>query len=257
MEEVVVTVEMVVMVEMVRMEEAVVTVEMVMVEMVVMEEVVVMVERVVMAEMVVMMEAEVLERTVNCHAQKDKGSSRIHKTAVNGFAPYVKRCPFHLHFNPVLRVCDWPHNAKCIATSDSECFVPEPIVPTEPPNLKPDICDCECCVRPHPEDCTSYYYCEPGANAEFHTCSEGLVFDPQLSQCVIQDQYPQCQPEKPPTCDPTCECLYPAEACTEYYKCKFYLRKSVPTYLVHSRKKSKCESWIWRREFWLVFFQVT
>lgn len=131
----------------------------------------------------------------------------------------MKECPFHLQFNPVLRVCDWPQHAKCVASSNADCGVPEPVVPTEPPNVKPDICDCECCLRPHPEDCTAYYYCEPGSNAEFHTCSEGLVFNPQLSQCVIQDQYPQCQPEKPPTCDPTCECLYPAEACTEYYKC--------------------------------------
>lgn len=72
----------------------------------------------------------------------------------------MKECPFHLQFNPVLRVCDWPHHAKCVASSDADCSVPEPVVPTEPPNVKPDICDCECCLRPHPEDCTAYYYCE-------------------------------------------------------------------------------------------------
>uniref|UniRef100_A0ABD2WT99 Chitin-binding type-2 domain-containing protein n=1 Tax=Trichogramma kaykai TaxID=54128 RepID=A0ABD2WT99_9HYME len=27
--------------------------------------------------------------------------------------PYVFECPQHLHFNPKLNVCDWPHNAQC------------------------------------------------------------------------------------------------------------------------------------------------
>nr|XP_027223315.1 chondroitin proteoglycan-2-like [Penaeus vannamei] len=133
--------------------------------------------------------------------------------------PFVKKCPSHLHFNPNNRVCDWPFRAQCIAAPDADCQIPEPVLPTEPPNVKPDICDCECCLRPHPEDCTAYYYCEPNASAKFHTCSEGLVFNPEFSQCVLQVDYPQCQPEKPPTCDPTCQCLYPAHSCSEYYKC--------------------------------------
>ncbi|XP_037776681.1 LOW QUALITY PROTEIN: uncharacterized transmembrane protein DDB_G0289901-like [Penaeus monodon] len=133
--------------------------------------------------------------------------------------PFVKKCPLHLHFNPVKRVCDWPFNAQCIATPDADCQIPESVLPTQPPDMKPDICDCECCLRPHPEDCTAYYYCEPNASAVFHTCSEGLVFNPQLSQCVLQVDYPQCQPERHPTCDPTCECLYPAQSCSEYYIC--------------------------------------
>ncbi|ROT69010.1 Chondroitin proteoglycan 2 [Penaeus vannamei] len=101
----------------------------------------------------------------------------------------------------------------------SPCVTGSYLTPEEPPNVKPDICDCECCLRPHPEDCTAYYYCEPNASAKFHTCSEGLVFNPEFSQCVLQVDYPQCQPEKPPTCDPTCQCLYPAHSCSEYYKC--------------------------------------
>ncbi|XP_064102651.1 peritrophin-1-like [Macrobrachium nipponense] len=74
---------------------------------------------------------------------------------------------------------------------------PEPLVEPKMPPLDPD----------------------PGANAEFHTCSDGLVFNPNIGQCVPQANYPQCQPEKPPMCDPTCECLYPSESCSEYYKC--------------------------------------
>ncbi|KAK8722379.1 hypothetical protein OTU49_012437, partial [Cherax quadricarinatus] len=133
--------------------------------------------------------------------------------------PFVKTCPFVLHFNPLLRVCDWPDTANCQASLDSDCAIPDPIIPTEEPNPKPEICDCDCCLRPHPDDCTAYYYCENGTDAEFLTCTEGLVFHPNVSQCVLPEAYPECQPEKPPTCDPTCECLYPAEGCTEYYKC--------------------------------------
>lgn len=62
---------------------------------------------------------------------------------------------------------------------------------------------------------------QPGADAQFHACSDGLVFHPEFKQCVLQTLFPQCQPEVPPTCDPTGECLYPAEVCSEYYKCEF------------------------------------
>ncbi|CAL4067014.1 unnamed protein product, partial [Meganyctiphanes norvegica] len=132
---------------------------------------------------------------------------------------FVKDCPDGLQFNPVERKCDWPNIANCIATEDASCIIPLPVPPTPGPDPRPDICDCECCLRPHPTDCESYYYCAPGANIEFHTCSSGLVFNPNLGQCVPAYTFPECPPESPPKCDPTCECLYPAETCSEYFKC--------------------------------------
>jgi len=132
----------------------------------------------------------------------------------------VKRCPLGLFYNPIDKKCDWKTISNCIATPDAPCIIPIPEPPTpEPLPVKPEICDCECCLRPHPTDCTSYYYCAPGENAEFHTCSEGLVFNPDLGQCVPAMTYPECVPEVPPTCDPTCECVYPSETCEIYYKC--------------------------------------
>jgi len=132
----------------------------------------------------------------------------------------VKRCPLGLAYNPIDKKCDWKSQSNCIATPDAPCIIPIPEPPTPAPIIViPEVCDCECCLRPHPTDCTSYYYCAPGDEAEFHTCSEGLVFNPDLGQCVPAMTYPECVPEVPPTCDPTCECVYPSEACQIYYKC--------------------------------------
>ncbi|XP_018026015.1 hornerin isoform X2 [Hyalella azteca] len=131
--------------------------------------------------------------------------------------PHVKDCPAKLHFDPVLRVCNWPKNAACIAGEALDCQIPVvPKPPTEAPVTPPEVCDCECCLRPHPEDCQSYYYCD-GGNTEFHTCSEGLVFHPENETCVFAADYPECEIILPPECK--CECLYPSPICSEYFKC--------------------------------------
>ncbi|XP_070001333.1 chondroitin proteoglycan 2-like [Penaeus vannamei] len=132
---------------------------------------------------------------------------------------HVLQCPAGLHYNPTSKNCDWPQNGACSDNEEASCTLYNPRAPRTLPNPNEQICDCEYCLKPHPNDCTSYYYCAPGADAQFHACSEGLVFHPEFKQCVLQTQYPQCQPEVPPTCDPTCECLYPSEICSEYFKC--------------------------------------
>ena len=63
-----------------------------------------------------------------------------------------------------------------------------------------------------------YHLSFQGGNTEFHTCSQGLVFDPDRETCVFAQDYPECGPDVPPECE--CECLYPAPICSEYYKCK-------------------------------------
>merc|ERR1719369_274124 len=132
----------------------------------------------------------------------------------------VKTCPLGLSYNPIDMKCDWQSISQCIATPDASCIIPIPEPPTpEPPVVIPEICDCECCLRPHPSDCTSYYYCAPGESAMFHTCSEGLLFSPDVKQCVPAMTYPECVPEPLPTCDPTCECVYPSETCEIYFQC--------------------------------------
>ncbi|XP_037775740.1 uncharacterized protein LOC119572876 [Penaeus monodon] len=133
------------------------------------------------------------------------------------FIPYVKDCPANLHFNPTLKVCDWPWRAGCASGDNDDCVIPPDPKPTGPPTPPDPACTCECCHIPHPEDCTSYYYCDVNKNKTFHTCSEGLVFNPELDTCVFAEQYPQCVIEQPPECE--CDCHYPSEICSEYYIC--------------------------------------
>ncbi|XP_042875684.1 uncharacterized protein LOC122255573 [Penaeus japonicus] len=139
-------------------------------------------------------------------------------SCVNSVAT-VQQCSLGLQYNPTSRSCDYPKFAKCNANEEASCTLSNPPAPPRLPNPNTEICDCECCLKPHPEDCSSFYYCAPGADAQFFSCSEGLVFHPDFKQCVYQLHYPLCQPEVPPTCDPTCECIYPAEVCSSYYKC--------------------------------------
>ncbi|WP_328966285.1 chitin binding peritrophin-A domain-containing protein [Streptomyces sp. NBC_00239] len=37
---------------------------------------------------------------------------------------YLKECPSILHFNPVLKVCDWPENAKIPAAGQERALTP-------------------------------------------------------------------------------------------------------------------------------------
>ena len=74
--------------------------------------------------------------------------------------PHVKDCPKDLEFDPTMKACNWPKKTTCISDLESDnCEVP--IIPTTPGTVvPPEVCDCECCLRPHPEDCQSYYYCD-------------------------------------------------------------------------------------------------
>ena len=88
----------------------------------------------------------------------------------NNDIPYVKDCPAGLHFNPILLVCDWPKVAGCISVPDNGCDVPKPIIPKCPADQIAGICgNCDCCHKPHPLDCTSYYFC--------HVSSYSFLYD--------------------------------------------------------------------------------
>ncbi|XP_042889208.1 uncharacterized protein LOC122264399 [Penaeus japonicus] len=155
------------------------------------------------------------------------------------FTPHVKDCPANLHFNPTLKVCDWPAKAGCTSSENSGCVIPpDPIGPTTDPD---PICTCECCHIQHPEDCTSYYYCDVNKNKTFHTCSFGLVFHPESETCVYAAEYPQCVIEPPPKCE--CDCHYASEICSEYYICNNGVpeKKECSSGLLWNQAKYSCD----------------
>ncbi|KAG8229163.1 hypothetical protein J437_LFUL009233 [Ladona fulva] len=95
-------------------------------------------------------------------------------------------CPAGLHFNPVLKVCDWPADAGC----DGSASTPRPPITTTRPNTNPGKCDnvkplCpptnegNATLLPNPDDCGSYCVCDWG-NAIWMPCPAGLHFNPVL-----------------------------------------------------------------------------
>ncbi|CAD0201491.1 unnamed protein product [Chrysodeixis includens] len=97
-----------------------------------------------------------LPRPPSCRGQKEAGKEAC-ENAVGRLAPHPSecrlffyclrsraichRCPFGLHFNPSLRVCDWPKNAGCASASTSAAppssKSPAPEAPSSPPSPPP------------------------------------------------------------------------------------------------------------------------
>ncbi|XP_047472859.1 uncharacterized protein LOC125027766 [Penaeus chinensis] len=103
------------------------------------------------------------------------------------YIPYVKDCPAGLHFNPAIKVCDWPDRAGCTSGEDQSCVIPTDPPVTGLPSTASPFCTCECCHLPHLTDCTAYYYCDVNKNMTFFTCPSGLVFHPELDTCKEPD----------------------------------------------------------------------
>ncbi|XP_022257598.1 uncharacterized protein LOC106473456 [Limulus polyphemus] len=116
--------------------------------------------------------------------------------------PHIKDCPSGLHFNKVLKVCDWPENACC----NGPC--PTPIPPI-------GICDlCECCLIPDKLDCAAFTRCENG-NSYSERCSPGLLFNPKIENCDFEKNV-VCN--KPGVC-PEPVGLFPHKDCTKFIHC--------------------------------------
>lgn len=157
------------------------------------------------------------------------------------FIPYVKDCPAGLHFNPTLKVCDWPYRAGCTSGEHQTCVIPPPLIPTGPPPTPSPECICECCHLPHPNDCAAYYYCDVNKNSTFFTCPSGLVFNPDKDTCDYPENYPQCVIEQPPTCE--CDCHYPSGVCSEYYVCNDGTpeKRECPSGLLWNQETKSCD----------------
>ena len=102
--------------------------------------------------------------------------------------PYVKDCPGGLHFNPKLRVCDWPNRAGCQAPKtaqrgkDTEIIDEEEVTITETSAFK---CS-ENGYFPYPGDCQRMYECMAGS-ARVRKCPDGLHFDGSIAQCSFPE----------------------------------------------------------------------
>ncbi|XP_013774373.1 uncharacterized protein LOC106459308 [Limulus polyphemus] len=123
--------------------------------------------------------------------------------------PHMMNCPGNLHFNPAIKVCDWPNKDGC-----------DGIVPTKPP--KPDgICDlCECCFIPDDKDCAAFTRCENGKSYK-ERCPIGLLFNPKIENCDFEENV-DC--EKTGTCPEPCG-IFPHQDCAKFMHCN----KKIPT----------------------------
>uniref|UniRef100_A0AAG5D3W5 Chitin-binding type-2 domain-containing protein n=1 Tax=Anopheles atroparvus TaxID=41427 RepID=A0AAG5D3W5_ANOAO len=163
--------------------------------------------------------------------------------ACNGGRACEMDCPAGLHFNSVLSICDWPHQACCDPTVQCRpdpCFpgatcppngpapgppAPAPPAPAPPAPSPPADDGCTACPlncvpntscpsfnppKPvflaHP-DCARYYVCETGRACEM-VCPVGLHFNNREWVC----DYPHRA-----CCDPTIECV--PESCIPGVTC--------------------------------------
>ncbi|XP_013793859.2 peritrophin-1-like, partial [Limulus polyphemus] len=120
--------------------------------------------------------------------------------------PHVKECPSILHFNPTLRVCDWPWNAGCGKPCD-DIDTPE------------GECDCDCCIKPVPGDCAAYIRCEN--YQKYHgRCTGGLLFNPKIENCDFPENV-DCDDKPVPGCKCESESgLFPhPHDCTKFIHC--------------------------------------
>ncbi|XP_076325216.1 uncharacterized protein LOC143233152 [Tachypleus tridentatus] len=128
--------------------------------------------------------------------------------------PYLKNCPSGLHFNKMLKICDWPETACCnVPTSRLPFPSLEPCTTPEPP--KDGTCDlCECCLIPDKLDCAAFTRCENG-KAYRERCSSGLFFNPKIENC---DKEENVECEKPGVC-PEPSGHFPHKDCTKFIQC--------------------------------------
>lgn len=120
---------------------------------------------------------------------------------------HVKNCPSDLHFNPQLKVCDWPYSAGCQG------------YPTLQPAFEDDEvpCDlCESCFIPVGNDCASYIFCRNGTGYKLR-CTESLLFNPKIEACDVASNV-DC-PNPPKTRCQKANGLFPAEECSQFIHC--------------------------------------
>nr|XP_050863124.1 uncharacterized protein LOC127069747 isoform X2 [Vespula vulgaris] len=115
----------------------------------------------------------------------------------------VLQCPPHLHFNPVLQVCDLPEQANCkskpgdngdenqelpvtrgstSAPPQSSTGIPTSSSPGNIPDRCPSHDTGDAVHLRHETDCTLFYKCVEG-NKVLQQCPAGLHFNPVLEVC--------------------------------------------------------------------------
>lgn len=115
-------------------------------------------------------------------------------------------CQEGLLYDMILRRCEWPQIAYCIAGPDHKCDEILEVEPTDdddndetPTTTVPaqelttvenpveEDCTPPCqfsgLYLPHPQDCTKFYICDGGKNAVEFSCQEGLYYNMNRRLC--------------------------------------------------------------------------
>ena len=86
----------------------------------------------------------------------------------------VKECENNLIYNPILGMCDFKQNTKCLICED--CL-------TTTTTALPTDCDpISVSQLPHESNCSLYYKCEAGKKS-LQTCPDDLRFNPSVQVC--------------------------------------------------------------------------
>lgn len=118
---------------------------------------------------------------------------------------HLLRCPYGLHFNMRLQICDSPATADCVLTQ------PPPLPTTTP------VPDVSCSDQPdfhriaHPLSCDMFYECMEG-NSMLLSCPFGRYFHEIIRDCVNAEEVdcdsrtrnPLTTTPIPPIRDPQC-----------------------------------------------------
>lgn len=100
----------------------------------------------------------------------------------------VKFCPAHLHYNPGLPGCDYPHNVSCtldIATTPATTIPLTTTTEIQPQPRCPDTkCQDSTIYLPDPQNINRYIRCVNGEEV-YSECPESLTFDIKLSMCQL------------------------------------------------------------------------
>ncbi|CAL1291488.1 unnamed protein product [Larinioides sclopetarius] len=158
--------------------------------------------------------------------------------------PYHKECPSKLHFNPALKVCDWPENAGCVSTAFTEDIAQTLSTPSQQTTTasgnNASFCGCNSCELPIPNDCNSYILCID-QSATLISCGSGLNFNVKTGTCDWEENV---------VCETNTQCPRPMgrfpypQSCYHFMDCNNAVMtiNKCPEEMVYSKSEEKC-SW--------------
>ncbi|CAL1528692.1 unnamed protein product [Lymnaea stagnalis] len=115
--------------------------------------------------------------------------------------PYKVTCAMGMHYNEVIKSCDYAYLANChredAAHTVSTTPHSPPITVTTGTNVISNPCSGVSKVMvAHPDDCHKYFYCGPDGGSFLLECQPPLVFNPSVQMCDLFSNYPCTNPHK-------------------------------------------------------------